>query len=109
MTDLGLMHFCLGIEVWQEPGNIFISQSKYTGEILKAFRMTECKSVGTPMEVELKLTTEDALSLVDKRLYRKLMGSLIFLCNTRPDISFAIGVLSKFSIKSRDNHWNVGM
>ena len=109
MTDLGLMHFCLGIKVWQEPGNIFISQSKYVGEILKAFRMTECKSVGTPMEVDLKLSMEDTSPLVDERLYQKLVGSLIFLCNTRPDINFAVGVLSRFSNKPRENHWNVGM
>ena len=99
MTDLGLMHYYLGIEVWQEPDHIFISQSKYTGEILKAFEMTECKSVGTSMEVELKLSTEDASPLVDERLYRKLVGSLIFLCNTRPDIIFEVGVMSRFSNK----------
>jgi hypothetical protein len=109
MTDLGLMHFCLGIEVWQEPGNIFISQSKYAGEILKAFGMTECKAVGTPMEVDLKLSMEDTSPLVEERLYRKLVGSLIFLCNTRPDISYAVGVLSRFSNKPRENHWNAGM
>jgi len=109
MTDLGLMHYCLGVEVWQEPDHIFISQSKYTGEILKAFGMTECKSVGTPMEVELKLSTEDTSPLVDERLYWKLVGSLIYLCNTRPDISFAVGVVSRVSKKSWENHWNVGM
>jgi hypothetical protein len=109
MTDLGLMHFCLGIEVWQEPSNIFISHSKYAGEILKVFVMTECKSVGTPMEVNLKLSAEDASPLVDERLYRKLVGSLIFLCNTRPDISYSVGVLSRFSNKPRENHWNAGM
>ena len=109
MTDLGLMHYCLGIEVLQKPDYIFISQSKYTGEILKAFGMTECKSVGTPMEVELKLSKEDASPLVDERLYQKLVGSLIFLCNTRPDISFAVGVVSRFSNKPRENNWNVGM
>ena len=99
MTDLELMHYYLGIEVWQEPDYIFISQSKYIGEILKAFGMTECKSVGMPMEVELKLSTEDASPLVDERLYRKLVGTLIFLCNTRPDSSFAVGVVSRFSNK----------
>ena len=109
MTDLGLMHFCLGIEVWQGPDNIFISRTKYVREILKAFRMTECKDVGTPMEVDLKLSVEDTSAVVDERLYRKLVGSLIFLCNTRPDINFAVGVLSRFSNKPRENHWNAGM
>ena len=71
--------------------------------------MTECKTFGMPMEVELKLSTEDASPLVDERLYRKLVGSLIFLCNTRPDINYSVGVLSRFSNKPRENHWNVGM
>ena len=109
MTDLGLMHFCLGIEVWQESDNIFISQSKYTGEILKAFGMTKCKTVVTPMEVELKLSMEDASPLVNERLYRKLVGSLIFLCNTRPNVNYAVDVLSRFSNKPQENHWNARM
>ncbi|MCO5594930.1 hypothetical protein L7F22_048965 [Adiantum nelumboides] len=50
MTDLGLLHYCLGIEVWQTSNGIFISQQKYATEILKAFRMLECKLVSTPME-----------------------------------------------------------
>ena len=66
MTDLRLMHLCLGIEVWQEPKQIFISQLKYTGEILKAFGMAKCKTVGTPMEVDVKLSKEDLSPLVDK-------------------------------------------
>ena len=109
MTDLGLMHYYLGIEVWQEPDYIFISQSKYTGEILMVFGMTECKSVGMSMEVKLKILMEDASPLVDERLYRKLVCSLIFLCNTRPDINFAVGVVSRFSNKPRENHWSAGM
>ena len=59
--------------------------------------MTECKDVVSPMEVNGKLSVEDASPLVDIREYRKLLGSLIFLCNTRPDINFAVAVLSRFS------------
>ena len=58
--------------------------------------MAECKLVGTPMEVDVKLSTEDLSPLVDKAKYRRLVGSLIYLCNTRPDISFATSVLSRF-------------
>ena len=55
MTDLGLMHSCLDIEVWQKPSRIFISQQRYAREILKAFDMIECKDVVSPMEVNGKL------------------------------------------------------
>ena len=92
ITNLGLMHFCLGIEVWQEPNQIFISQQKYAGEILKAFGMAECKLVGTPMQVDVKLSTEDSSPLVDEVKYKRLANSLIYLCNTRLDISFTTSV-----------------
>ena len=58
MTDLKLMHFCLGIEVWQDQ--VFISYQKYIGEILKAFDMAKCKSARTPMEVGMKLSIKDS-------------------------------------------------
>lgn len=109
MTDLGLLHYCLGIEVWQKPHNIFISQQRYVRELLIAFGMSECKSVVTPMEGNTKLSVDDPSEQVDGKLYRRLVGSLIFLCNTRPDISYAVGVLSRFSNKPRENHWQAGM
>ena len=109
MTDLRLMHFCMGIEIWHEPNQIFISWHKYAEEILKTFSMIECKSVGTPMEVDVKLSTEDSSPLLDEAKYRRLVGSLIYLCNTRPDINFPTGVPSRFSNKPRENHWRAGM
>lgn len=90
LTDFMLMHFYLGIKFWQDPEIIFIFQSKYVGEILQEFRMTKCKSLGTPMEVDLKLSMEDTSPLVEESLYQKLVGSLNFLCNMRC-------VLSRFS------------
>eukprot|EP01018_Ginkgo_biloba_P011003 Gb_34728 [translate_table: standard] len=50
MTDLGLLHYVLGIEVWQTPGRVFISQAKYIWEVLRRFRMEDCKPVCTLME-----------------------------------------------------------
>ena len=109
MIDLGLLHYCLGIEVWQKSGEIFVSQQKYAKEILKAFGMSECKEIGTPMEVDAKLSVEDTSPLVDIGSYRKLAGSLVYLCNTIRDTAFSIGVLSSFSNKPHGSDWNVGM
>ncbi|XP_068667719.1 uncharacterized mitochondrial protein AtMg00810-like [Aristolochia californica] len=86
MTDLGLLHYCLEIEVWQKSYHIFISQERYARELLSTFGMTESNPVVTPMEVNTKLSINDLSGQVDNKLYIKLVGRLIFLCNTRPDI-----------------------
>ncbi|XP_057972730.1 secreted RxLR effector protein 161-like [Malania oleifera] len=71
--------------------------------------MTECTPVVTPMEVNIKFSIEDPSPLVDTKRYKSLIGSLVHLCNTRPDISFAVGILSRFANKSREIHQKSGM
>jgi hypothetical protein len=71
MKDLGLMHYLLGLEVWQSPERIFLNQGKYMVEILKRFDMLECKSMNTiPMEAKLKLLVNTSSDLIDATLYR---------------------------------------
>ena len=55
MKDLGMMHYFLGMEVWQSSDGVFLGQGKYTVEILKRFGMMDCKAMATPMESNLKL------------------------------------------------------
>jgi hypothetical protein len=88
MKDLGLMHYFLGLEVWQSPERIFLNQGRYTVKILKRFDMLECKPMNTPMEVKLKLLVDTSLEFIDATLYRQIIGSLMYLMNTRPDICF---------------------
>jgi hypothetical protein len=85
MKDLGLMHYFLGLEVWQSPERIFLNQGKYAVEILKRFDMLECKPMNTPMETKLKLLVDTSSELIDAMLYRQIIGSLMYLTNTRPD------------------------
>jgi hypothetical protein len=77
MKYLGLMHYLLGLEVWQSPEKIFLNQGKYAVEILKRFDMLECKSMNTPMETKLKLLVDTFPELVDATLYRHIIGLLI--------------------------------
>ena len=69
MKDIGLMHYFLGLEVWQKPDEIFLSQGKYTVEILKRFEMLDCKTMPTPMVSNLKLFSDPASEPVDVTLY----------------------------------------
>jgi hypothetical protein len=70
MKDLGLMHYFLGLEVWQSPKKIFLKQGKYAVEILKRFDMLDCKSMNTPMETKLKLLVDTSSELIDAMMYR---------------------------------------
>jgi hypothetical protein len=77
-----------------EPREDLPNQGKYAVEILKRFDMLECKTMNTPMETKLKLLVDTSSELVDATLYRQIIGSLMYLTNTRPDICFAVNTLS---------------
>eukprot|EP00253_Pinus_taeda_P014923 PITA_14923 len=70
MTDLGLLHYYLGIEVWQTENHIFLSQSKYAKNLVDRFRMQDCKLAMTPMELGLKLSAQSSSLPVDETLFR---------------------------------------
>eukprot|EP01018_Ginkgo_biloba_P024024 Gb_18983 [translate_table: standard] len=93
------------MEFWQKGDNIFVSQSKYAYSLLKHFHMEDSKPKPTPMELGLKLTKEVNDGTVNGPLYRKLVGSLIYLTNTRPDISYVIGVVARFMSAPSISHW----
>lgn len=98
MKDLGLMHYFLGLEVWQRPNEIILSQGKYTIDILKRFGIMDYKPMLTPMETNLKKLSISAANsdFIDPLEYRQLIGSLMYLVNTKPDICYAVSSLSQF-------------
>jgi hypothetical protein len=104
MKDLGLMHYFLGLEVWQRKNEIFLNQGKYVVEILKRFRMLDCKPMATPMASNMKLLDDTTSEVVDATLYRKMIGSLMYLMNTRPDICFVVNTLSQYMVDPRRVH-----
>jgi hypothetical protein len=104
MKDLGLMHYFLGLEVWQRPDEMFLSQGKYTFDILQRFRMMDCKSIATPMVMNLKLLSDSSSDLVDPTMCKQLIRSLIYLVNTRTNICFAVNTLSQYMVESRHVH-----
>jgi hypothetical protein len=73
-------------------------------KILKRFDMLECKPMNTPMEVKLKLLVDTSSDLIDATLYKQIIGSLMYLTNTRPNICFAVNTLSQFLVEPRHVH-----
>ncbi|GJT08950.1 retrovirus-related pol polyprotein from transposon TNT 1-94, partial [Tanacetum coccineum] len=86
MPMMGEMTFFLGLQVNQSPCGIFINQSNYVLEILKKYGMESCDPVGTPMEIKDKLDLDQNGSLVDATKYHSMIGSLMYLMSSRPDI-----------------------
>ena len=70
MKYLGMMHYFLGMEVWQSEHGIFLQQGKYVVDILKRFRISECKSMATPMASNLKLLSDASSKTVPSTMYR---------------------------------------
>eukprot|EP00253_Pinus_taeda_P010757 PITA_10757 len=103
MKDLGLMHYFLGLEVWQKPGEIFVSQGKYVVKILERFGMVDCKPVPTSMELNFKKLCGSFAGpeLGNAFEYRQLIGALMF----RPNICFAVNTLNQYMVEPHHIHW----
>ena len=98
------MHYFLGLEVWQYLDEIFLNQGKYAVEILKRFGMMDCKAMTTPMTTSLSVLNDDPSESVDVTLYKHIIGSLMYLTNTRPDICFAVNTLSQYMVNPKHIH-----
>ncbi|TYK18672.1 Retrovirus-related Pol polyprotein from transposon TNT 1-94 [Cucumis melo var. makuwa] len=107
MTDIGLMSYYLGIEVKQSEEGIFISQERYTREILEKFNMMNSKPVATPIETGTKLSKHEEGDDVDPSYFKSLVGSLRYLTCTRPDILFSVGLVSRFMESPTTTHLKV--
>ncbi|KAG7565068.1 Zinc finger CCHC-type superfamily [Arabidopsis suecica] len=105
MTDIGLMSYYLGIEVKQEDNGIFITQEGYAKEVLKKFKMDDSNPVTTPMECGIKLSKNEEGEGMDPTTFKSLVGSLRYLTCTRPDILYAVGVVSRYMEHPTTTHF----
>ncbi|GKB71898.1 hypothetical protein Tco_0933310 [Tanacetum coccineum] len=94
----------LGLQVKQKEDGIFISQDKYVAEILKKFDFVNVKTASTPIEPQKPLVKDEEASDVDVHLYRSMIGSLIHLTASRPDIMFAVCAYSRFQVTPKSSH-----
>ena len=105
MKDLGTLSYFLGLEVTSSSDGYYLSQAKYAYDLLSKAGITDNKTVSTPLEYNAKLTLLDGEPISDATRYRQLVGSLIYLTVTRPDISHAVGMVSKFMDAPRSVHY----
>ncbi|CAH9143140.1 unnamed protein product [Cuscuta epithymum] len=106
MSDLGILSYYLGLEVKQEEGVISLNQSSYAKRILEQMGMGECNPCSIPMEPRSKLSKFDEGIPVDSTLYRSVVGSLRYLVNTRPDIAYSVGIVSRYMEAPTQTHMN---
>jgi hypothetical protein len=91
MSLLGGLSLFLGLYICQRNRGIFISQTKYIREMLKRFRMKDCKPVTTPMQISWKLSKDDDSKSTYQRQYRSMIGSLLYVTTSRPDVMWVVG------------------
>jgi hypothetical protein len=104
MSMMGQMSFFLGLQVSQNPNGIFINQSKYANEILKKFGYESCDSVDTPMIERSKLDEDSIGTPVDQTKYRRMIGSLMYITASRPDLLFAVCMCARYQSKPTNKH-----
>jgi hypothetical protein len=104
MFMMGELTFFLGIQVKQTKQGTFVHQAKYTKDLMKKFNMTELKPVSTLMSSATSLGPDEDGEAVDQREYRSMIGSLLYLTVTRPDIQFTVGLCVRFQSSPRSSH-----
>ncbi|GJV50737.1 putative ribonuclease H-like domain-containing protein [Tanacetum coccineum] len=104
MSYMGELTFFLGLQVKQKEDGVFISQAKYVTKILKKFGFTNVKTASTPMETQKPLLKDEDGEEVDVHLYRSMIGSLMYLTSSRPDIMFAVCACARYQVNPKVSH-----
>ncbi|GJX74093.1 putative ribonuclease H-like domain-containing protein [Tanacetum coccineum] len=106
MSSMGELIFFLGLQVKQQPDGIFISQDKYVADIIKKFDLCSIKLATTPIESNKPLVKDKDGVDVDVHVYRSMIGSLLYLTTSRPDIMFAGCAYARFQVIPKASHLN---
>jgi Reverse transcriptase (RNA-dependent DNA polymerase) len=109
MKILGGLKYFLGIEVSRSKLGIFLSQRKYILDLLAEIGMLDCKPADTPMAQNMKFSNDHNQVPANKEQYQRLVGKLIYLSHTRPDIAYVVGVVSQFMHDPKEEHMDAVM
>jgi hypothetical protein len=107
MKDLGELLYFLDIEVIQSPKGIWLLQRPYALNKLSEYGMTGCKPISIPLEQNVKLSADEGNLVEDIIMYKRIVRSLIYMTITRPNLSYAVGVVSQFMQTPRKLHLDV--
>ena len=104
MSLLGEPYFFLGLQIVQSKRGFFIHQSKYVKDILKKFQLENCKPASTPMTVGCKLSKEDESKAIDPKHYRSMIGSLLYVTASKPNVKQVVGIVARFQEALKESH-----
>jgi hypothetical protein len=104
MSMMGELKYFLGCQVKQLQEGTFMSQTKYTQDILNKFGMKDAKPIKTPMGTNGHLDLDTGGKSVDQKVYRSMIGSLLYLCASRPDIMLSVCMCARFQADSKEVH-----
>ncbi|KAK6124639.1 hypothetical protein DH2020_041627 [Rehmannia glutinosa] len=107
MSMMGELNFFLGLQIKQCQEGIYISQSKYTKELLKKFGIEEGRTVSTPMATNVKIDKDEKGKPVDESKYRGMIASLLYLTASRPDILHVVCLCARFQSNAKESHMSV--
>ena len=104
MSMMEELSFMLGLQIKQLDGGIFISHEKYERELVKKFGMEDSKEARTPMAHNVRMDMDDSGKKIDERIYRGMIGSLLYLAASRPDLMLSVCVCERFQSNPKESH-----
>jgi hypothetical protein len=104
MSMIGELSYFLGLQINQSSARIFVSQEKYLKDMLKRFQMEDSSPLSTPMVVGCKLSKYDITPDIDQRTYRSMIGSLLYITTSRPDIMQVVGMVGHYKYTPKQSH-----
>jgi hypothetical protein len=104
MSMIGELSYFLGLQIKQLKNSTFVSQGKYIKDMIKKFGMIESKAISTPIGTNDNLDSDVSGNMVDQKLYRSMIGSLLYVTASRPNIMFSVCMCTRFEVSPRENH-----
>ena len=103
MSMIGELSYFLDLQIKQLKNRTFISQGKYIKDMLKKFRMNDAKSISTPMGTNGNFDSDASGNMVDQKMYRSMIGSLLYVTASRPDVMFSVCMCARFQASPRES------